>query len=168
MIGNSINHQDNRIEHELNHRGMSLQDDDTASIKSYGSHKNRPFKDESHKGSAETMEGEEKRDVSKEDLGLDEGTYIIQSKTHLLNISESFFLSHQTYRARRGSRRRRGTGRRGIGHSCWRGWCYRWQPIGLLSGSMLQEVPHTRWWRWLAVLAGLGQSATENISTYRK
>ncbi|XP_030378196.1 sodium channel protein para isoform X2 [Scaptodrosophila lebanonensis] len=47
-------------------------DDDTASINSYGSHKNRPFKDESHKGSAETMEGEEKRDVSKEDLGLDE------------------------------------------------------------------------------------------------
>lgn len=73
MIGNSINHQDdNRLE-ELNHRGMSLQDDDTASIKSYGSHKNRPFKDESHKGSAETMDGEEKRDVSKEDLGIDEG-----------------------------------------------------------------------------------------------
>lgn len=73
MIGNSINHQDdNRLE-ELNHRGLSLQDDDTASIKSYGSHKNRPFKDESHKGSAETMDGEEKRDVSKEDLGIDEG-----------------------------------------------------------------------------------------------
>lgn len=50
-----------------------MQDDDTASIKSYGSHKNRPFKDESHKGSAETMDGEEKRDVSKEDLGIDEG-----------------------------------------------------------------------------------------------
>ncbi|XP_058457292.1 sodium channel protein para isoform X9 [Malaya genurostris] len=73
VIGNSIsNHQDNKLEHELNHRGMSLQDDDTASIKSYGSHKNRPFKDESHKGSAETMEGEEKRDASKEDLGIDE------------------------------------------------------------------------------------------------
>ncbi|XP_041447932.1 sodium channel protein para isoform X10 [Drosophila obscura] len=72
MIGNSINHQDNRLEHELNHRGLSLQDDDTASINSYGSHKNRPFKDESHKGSAETMEGEEKRDASKEDLGIDE------------------------------------------------------------------------------------------------
>lgn len=75
MIGNSINHQDNRLD-ELNHRGMSLQDDDTASIKSYGSHKNRPFKDESHKGSAETMDGEEKRDVSKEDLGIDEGKTI--------------------------------------------------------------------------------------------
>ncbi|XP_053672771.1 sodium channel protein para [Anopheles nili] len=50
----------------------SSKDDDTASIKSYGSHKNRPFKDESHKGSAETMEGEEKRDASKEDLGIDE------------------------------------------------------------------------------------------------
>lgn len=46
---------------------MSLQDDDTASIKSYGSHKNRSFKDESHKGSAETLDGEEKRDVSKEE-----------------------------------------------------------------------------------------------------
>nr|AAV93244.1 voltage-sensitive sodium channel [Musca domestica] len=72
MIGNSINHQDNRLEHELNHRGLSIQEIDTASINSYGSHKNRPFKDESHKGSAETIEGEEKRDVSKEDLGLDE------------------------------------------------------------------------------------------------
>ena len=46
---------------------MSLQDDDTASIKSYGSHKNRMFKDESHKGSAETLDGEEKRDASKEE-----------------------------------------------------------------------------------------------------
>ncbi len=81
LIGNSINHQDNRLEHELNHRGMSLQDDDTASIKSYGSHKNRPFKDESHKGSAETLEGEEKRDVSKEDLGIDEGL----TKLHLFD-----------------------------------------------------------------------------------
>ncbi|XP_031636806.1 sodium channel protein para isoform X42 [Contarinia nasturtii] len=67
MIGNSINHHDNRLVHELNHRGMSLQDDDTASIKSYGSHKNRMFKDESHKGSAETLDGEEKRDASKEE-----------------------------------------------------------------------------------------------------
>lgn len=74
MIGNSApHHQDNRLEHELNPRGLSIQDDDTASMKSYGSHKNRPFKDESHKGSAETMEGEEKRDASKEDLGMDEG-----------------------------------------------------------------------------------------------
>lgn len=68
MIGNSlINHHDNRLVNELNHRGMSLQDDDTASIKSYGSHINRMFKDESHKGSAETLDGEEKRDVSKEE-----------------------------------------------------------------------------------------------------
>lgn len=53
---------------------MSFQDEDTASIKSYGSHKNRPFKDESHKGSAETFGDcdEEKRDVSKEDLGIEE------------------------------------------------------------------------------------------------
>lgn len=95
MIGNSINHQDdNRLE-ELNHEGMSdLQDDDTASIKSYGSHKNRPFKDESHKGSAETMDGEEKRDVSKEDLGIDEGKhhhytssiYIIIANPHFSSI----------------------------------------------------------------------------------
>lgn len=76
LIGNSINHQDNRLEHELNHRGMSLQDDDTASIKSYGSHKHRPFKNSSHKGSAETLEGEEKRDVSKEDLGIFEGLFL--------------------------------------------------------------------------------------------
>lgn len=75
MIGNSINSQiDNRFEQELNDRGLSLQDDETISIKSYGSHKNRDFKDESHKGSAETIDGEEKRDVSKEDLGIEEGT----------------------------------------------------------------------------------------------
>lgn len=73
MIGNSINHHDNRLVHELNHRGMSLQDDDTASMKSYGSHKNRPYRDESHKGSAETLDGEEKRDVSKEERCADEG-----------------------------------------------------------------------------------------------
>lgn len=72
---------------------MSLQDDDTASIKSYGSHKNRPFKDESHKGSAETMEGEEKRDVSKEDLGIDEGwsrRFLFSSPKH--NQTETGFL----------------------------------------------------------------------------
>lgn len=54
---------------------LFVQDDDTISQKSYGSHKNRPFKDESHKGSAETMDGEEKRDASKEDLGLEDGNY---------------------------------------------------------------------------------------------
>lgn len=50
-----------------------MQDDDTASMKSYGSHKNRVFKDESHKGSAETMDGEEKRDASKEERMDHEG-----------------------------------------------------------------------------------------------
>lgn len=50
-----------------------MKDDDTISIKSYGSHVNRDFKDESHKGSAETLDDEEKRDASKEDLGLEEG-----------------------------------------------------------------------------------------------
>lgn len=51
-----------------------LQDDDTISQKSYGSHKIRSFKDESHKGSADTIDGEEKKDASKEELGLEEGT----------------------------------------------------------------------------------------------
>lgn len=52
----------------------TLQDDDTISQKSYGSHKIRSFKDESHKGSADTIDGEEKKDASKEELGLEEGT----------------------------------------------------------------------------------------------
>lgn len=79
MIGNSINHpSDNSLVLELNDRGMSLQDDETASMKSYGSHKNRMFKDESHKGSAETLDGEEKRHhhLSHEDrLDLDGGRW---------------------------------------------------------------------------------------------
>ncbi|XP_024936090.1 sodium channel protein para isoform X10 [Cephus cinctus] len=63
-IGNSINHRDNRMEHEyINHH-----DEDTISNKSYGSHKHRPFKDESHKGSMDSLNGEEKKDASKEDL----------------------------------------------------------------------------------------------------
>uniref|UniRef100_A0A3F2YZP3 Sodium channel protein para n=1 Tax=Anopheles melas TaxID=34690 RepID=A0A3F2YZP3_9DIPT len=96
VIGNSINnHQDNKLDHELNHRGVSLQDDDTASIKSYGSHKNRPFKDESHKGSAETMEGEEKRDASKEDLGIDEGSYSLVRIAYMINLRFSLlYLNH--------------------------------------------------------------------------
>lgn len=53
---------------------LTLQDDDTISQKSYGSHKIRSFKDESHKGSADTIDGEEKKDASKEELGLEEGT----------------------------------------------------------------------------------------------
>lgn len=95
------NHRDNRLECELNHHGYPLQvciiykvivkvyytyenffilifvpyfqDDDTISQKSYGSHKIRSFKDESHKGSADTIDGEEKKDASKEELGLEEG-----------------------------------------------------------------------------------------------
>lgn len=48
-------------------------DDDEISNKSYGSHKHR-FKDESHKGSADVLDDqEEKRDATKEDLGIDEG-----------------------------------------------------------------------------------------------
>ncbi|KAJ8937407.1 hypothetical protein NQ314_011893, partial [Rhamnusium bicolor] len=47
-------------------------EDDEVSNKSYGSHKHR-FKDESHKGSADVLdEQEEKRDASKEELGIDE------------------------------------------------------------------------------------------------
>lgn len=44
------------------------------SNKSYGSHKNRAFKDESHKGSMDSLDGEEKKDASKEDLEPEEGT----------------------------------------------------------------------------------------------
>lgn len=43
------------------------------SNKSYGSHKNRAFKDESHKGSMDSLNGEEKKDASKEDLEQEEG-----------------------------------------------------------------------------------------------
>nr|XP_023023065.1 sodium channel protein para isoform X3 [Leptinotarsa decemlineata] len=47
-------------------------DDDEISNKSYGSHKHR-FRDESHKGSAVVLDDqEEKRDASKEELGIDE------------------------------------------------------------------------------------------------
>ncbi|XP_045484113.1 sodium channel protein para isoform X22 [Pieris rapae] len=66
------NHTDNRINCEINHHGYPIQDDDTISQKSYGSHKIRSFKDESHKGSADTIDGEEKKDASKEELGLEE------------------------------------------------------------------------------------------------
>lgn len=43
------------------------------SNKSYGSHKHRPCKDESHKGSMESLDGEEKKDLSKEDLEHEPG-----------------------------------------------------------------------------------------------
>ncbi|XP_075226668.1 sodium voltage-gated channel paralytic [Lycorma delicatula] len=65
-IGNSIgNHQDNQLDTEYIRNRL---DEDNISNKSYGSHKNRPFKDESHKGSLESLDGEEKKDSSKEDL----------------------------------------------------------------------------------------------------
>lgn len=49
-------------------------DEDVMSTISYGSHKHRPFKDESHKGSANTLDDEEeKRDASKEELGIEDG-----------------------------------------------------------------------------------------------
>lgn len=85
---NSLHHRDYRLEEYINHN-----EDDTIRLanqfhkkkklkiisnqlrfflshsnKSYGSHKNRSFKDESHKGSLDSLDGEEKKDVSKEDL----------------------------------------------------------------------------------------------------
>lgn len=61
-IGNSI----------LEHHFIGHLDDDEISNKSYGSHKHR-FKDESHKGSADVLdEQEEKRDASKEELGIED------------------------------------------------------------------------------------------------
>lgn len=61
---NSLNHRDFRLDHDyINHN-----EDDTISNKSYGSHKNRSFKNESHKGSLDSLDGEEKKDASKEDL----------------------------------------------------------------------------------------------------
>ncbi|XP_043470788.1 sodium channel protein para isoform X7 [Leptopilina heterotoma] len=61
---NSLNHRDFRLDHDyINHN-----EDDTISNKSYGSHQNRSFKNESHKGSLDSLDGEEKKDVSKEDL----------------------------------------------------------------------------------------------------
>lgn len=75
---------------------MSLQDDETASMKSYGSHKNRMFKDESHKGSAETLDGEEKRHLGHEDpLDLDGGRWHALTYTkfiiRILNVSFARF-----------------------------------------------------------------------------
>lgn len=58
---------------------MSHLDEDQISNKSYGSHKHR-FKEESHKGSADTIdpdEHEEKRDASKEELGIEDGNLIL-------------------------------------------------------------------------------------------
>ena len=46
------------------------------SNKSYGSHKHQPFKDESHKGSMESLDQEEKKDSSKEDLEHEPGKFM--------------------------------------------------------------------------------------------
>lgn len=56
------------------------------STNTYGSHKNRPFKDESHKGSAETMDGEEKKDASKEDLDQEGGECVCVYLKCVLNL----------------------------------------------------------------------------------
>lgn len=93
VIANSINHHDYRIDNDY----INQNEDDTIrsvfaqlfvwlvikarfslechfdSNKSYGSHKNRAFKDESHKGSMDSLNGEEKKDASKEDLEQEEG-----------------------------------------------------------------------------------------------
>ncbi|XP_076621064.1 sodium voltage-gated channel paralytic isoform X10 [Colletes latitarsis] len=71
IIGNSINHHDYRPDYNY----INQNEDDTISNKSYGSHKNRVFKDESHKGNMDSLDGEEKKDASKEDLEQDDGTY---------------------------------------------------------------------------------------------
>ncbi|XP_076380130.1 sodium voltage-gated channel paralytic isoform X4 [Megalopta genalis] len=68
IIGNSINHRDYRLDHDY----INQNEDDTISIKSYGSHKNMAFKDESHKSSMDSFDGEEKKDASKEDLDQDD------------------------------------------------------------------------------------------------
>ncbi|XP_053974046.1 sodium channel protein para isoform X19 [Hylaeus volcanicus] len=65
IIGNSIHY---RMDHDY----INQNEDDTISNKSYGSHKNRVFKDESHKGSMDSLDGEEKKDASKEDLEQEE------------------------------------------------------------------------------------------------
>ncbi|KAK1120318.1 hypothetical protein K0M31_012302 [Melipona bicolor] len=67
VIANSINHRDYRLDNDYINN-----EDDTISNKSYGSHKNRAFKDESHKGSMDSLDGEEKKDASKEDLEQEE------------------------------------------------------------------------------------------------
>ncbi|XP_071554608.1 sodium voltage-gated channel paralytic isoform X8 [Temnothorax nylanderi] len=69
VIANSINHHDYRLDNDY----INQNEDDTISNKSYGSHKNRAFKDESHKGSMDSLSnGEEKKDASKEDLEQEE------------------------------------------------------------------------------------------------
>jgi len=71
MIGNSFtgNYTDNRIESEY----YSTNDDDKESTVSYGSHRKRGYKEDSHRGSLETFD-DEKKDASKEDFG--EGTLV--------------------------------------------------------------------------------------------
>lgn len=66
-------------------------EEDRLSNKSYGSHKHR-FKDESHKGSADTLDQDqdEKRDASKEELGIEDGSYIVK-KICSVNIFQSDF-----------------------------------------------------------------------------
>ncbi|XP_034184270.1 sodium voltage-gated channel paralytic isoform X10 [Osmia lignaria lignaria] len=68
VIANSINHRDYRLDNDY----INQNEEDTISNKSYGSHKNRAFKDESHKGSKDPLDGEEKKDASKEDLEQEE------------------------------------------------------------------------------------------------
>ncbi|XP_073989252.1 sodium voltage-gated channel paralytic isoform X5 [Rhodnius prolixus] len=89
-IGNSIgNHQDNRLDTEYI---RSRYDDDSISNKSYGSHKHRPCKDESHKGSMESLDGEEKKDLSKEDLehepDIEEEDIVIEGGTDDLLVQD--------------------------------------------------------------------------------
>ncbi|KAK6643773.1 hypothetical protein RUM43_000036 [Polyplax serrata] len=61
---------DNRIESDY----LTHHDDDTYSNISYGSHRKRIYKDESHKGSVDTFDDVEKRNLSGEELDGDLGS----------------------------------------------------------------------------------------------
>lgn len=66
IIGNSYTgvHPDNRLDSDY----LTHHDDDTYSNISYGSHRKRIYKEESHKGSVDTLEEDKKRDDSKEEM----------------------------------------------------------------------------------------------------
>lgn len=65
IIGNSYAglHPDNRIDSDY----LTQHDEDTYSNISYGSHRKRIYKDESHKGSVDSAEGDDKGDFTKDE-----------------------------------------------------------------------------------------------------
>lgn len=68
-IGNSINNRD-FLDNDYTTKAKMRRDDDTISEGSLGSHRNRKLKSDagSHKGSSNSLDGEEKKDASKDDL----------------------------------------------------------------------------------------------------